>query len=171
MVAKKLCSPKCVKSPKRFSLSLTGSFISAKNISIPAACSVSSSSRDGVGGGDVDAGDRLGRDDEPADGGGRARDRVEHAVVEELGVGEKERGIPAEQHEARDQMGVRIAGDVVVALHVVDRPSTAECGRQPSQRNSITAITIASTMPGMAPKTATPAKQVIESQNSHRWMR
>ena len=51
------------------------------------------------------------------------------------------------------------------------RPSTAECGRQPSQRNSITAITTASAIPGMAPKTATPTKQAMESQNSQRWMR
>ena len=35
----------------------------------------------------------------------------------------------------------------------------------------MTAITIARPMPGMAPSTATPTKQTIDSQNSHRWMR
>ena len=37
-----------------------------------------------------------------------------------------------------------IPRDVVVAPHASTRPSTAQCGRQPSQRNSITAIRIAS---------------------------
>ena len=32
----------------------------------------------------------------------------------------------------------------------------------------MTAMTIASAMPGMAPNTATPTKQVMESQNSQR---
>ena len=32
----------------------------------------------------------------------------------------------------------------------------------------MTAITIASAMPGIAPNTATPAKQTIDNQNSHR---
>ena len=35
----------------------------------------------------------------------------------------------------------------------------------------MTAITIARPMPGIAPSTATPAKQTIDSQNSQRWMR
>ena len=35
----------------------------------------------------------------------------------------------------------------------------------------MTAITIARPMPGMAPRTATPTKQTIESQNSQRWIR
>ena len=39
------CSPKRVKRPKRFSLSFTGSFISAKRSSISTARSVSSSSQ------------------------------------------------------------------------------------------------------------------------------
>ncbi len=50
-------------------------------------------------------------------------------------------------------------------------PSTAECGRQPSHRNSITAAMIASTMPSIAPSSSTPAAQPIESQNSQAWMR
>ena len=33
------------------------------------------------------------------------------------------------------------------------------------------AITIARPMPGIAPSTATPAKQAIDSQNSQRWIR
>src|SRR6185369_7406044 len=43
-VAKKLCSPKRLKSPKRFSLSFTGSFISAKHNSMSAAYKLSSRS-------------------------------------------------------------------------------------------------------------------------------
>ena len=35
----------------------------------------------------------------------------------------------------------------------------------------MTAITIARPMPGIAPSTATPTKQTIDSQNSQRWMR
>ena len=35
----------------------------------------------------------------------------------------------------------------------------------------MTAMTIARPMPGMAPNTATPTKQTIDSQNSHGWMR
>ena len=50
-------------------------------------------------------------------------------------------------------------------------PSTAECGRQPSHRNSITAATIASTMPWIAPSSSTPAVQPMDSQNSQAWMR
>src|SRR5262249_35047871 len=44
----------------------------------------------------------------------------------------------------------------------------AECGSQPSHRNSGPAITIAIVMPGMAPNTATPMKQVIDSQQIDR---
>ena len=35
----------------------------------------------------------------------------------------------------------------------------------------MTAITIARPMPGIAPSTATPTVQTIDSQNSQRWMR
>ena len=35
----------------------------------------------------------------------------------------------------------------------------------------MTAITIAMPMPGITPRTATPTKQTIDSQNSQRWMR
>jgi|SRR5215472_10985376 len=48
MVAKKAWSPRRANSPKRFSLSLTGSFISAKHNSTPPACKVSSSSESAV---------------------------------------------------------------------------------------------------------------------------
>ena len=57
------------------------------------------------------------------------------------------------------------------ALDLSGSPSTAEYGRQPSQRNSITARTIAIPMPAIAPNTATPAMQTIDSQNSQFWMR
>ena len=45
---------------------------------------------------------------------------------------------------------------------IVEGSHRATCGN---------AITIASPIPGMAPRVATPTKQVIESQNSHCWMR
>ena len=35
----------------------------------------------------------------------------------------------------------------------------------------MTAMMIAKPMPGMAPNTATPTKQTIDSQNSQGWMR
>ncbi|MNG05853.1 hypothetical protein D3C84_890670 [compost metagenome] len=44
MVGKNADSPNRAKSPKRLSLSLTGSFISATHSLIPAACKISSSS-------------------------------------------------------------------------------------------------------------------------------
>jgi hypothetical protein len=45
---------------------------------------------------------------------------VPEAVGEHFGVGEEQRGVPAEEHQAGDALGVGVAGDVVVALHVVD---------------------------------------------------
>ena len=105
----------CSKRPKRFSLSFTGSFISAKHSSMPASLQGLVEFREHVGGRDVDARDRLGRDDHPPHGRGRASHGLEHALVEQLRVGEEERRVPAEQHEPGNQPRLRIARDVVVA--------------------------------------------------------
>ena len=42
-------------------------------------------------------------------GVGERGHRVEHAVAEQLGVGEEQRRVPAEQHQARDAARLRIA--------------------------------------------------------------
>ena len=85
-----------------------------------------------VGGGDVDAGDRLGGDDQPAHRRRRCRHGVEHALLEQLGIGEEQRRVPAEQDQAGDQAGVGIARDVVVALDAVGparAPRSADASR------------------------------------------
>ena len=69
-----------------------------------------------VGGGDVHAGHRLRRDDQPAHGRRRSRDGLENALLEQLGVGEEQRRVPAEQHQTGICRASRIALDVVVAL-------------------------------------------------------
>ena len=40
-------------------------------------------------------------------GVGELRDRLEHAVAEQLGVGEEQRRVPAEQHQARARAAPR----------------------------------------------------------------
>src|SRR5512139_453550 len=79
-----------------------------------------------VGGGDVHAGDRFGRHDQPAHRRRRSGHRIERALVEQFGVGEEQRRIPAEQDQAGDQARAGIALDVVVAL---DALRTSEDGR------------------------------------------
>src|SRR5215813_1704325 len=61
---------------------------------------------DDVGGGHVDAGNRLGRYHQPAHRCRRARYRVQDPIVEQFGVGEEQRCIPTEQHEPRNQAGM-----------------------------------------------------------------
>ena len=46
--------------------------------------------------------------------------------MKKLGVGKEQWRIPAEQDEARNQVCVRISGNVVIALHLID---AAEHGR------------------------------------------
>ena len=75
-----------------------------------------------VRGGDVHAGDGLGRDDQPAHRRRRCRHRVQHAVLEQFGVGEEQRRVPAKQDQAGDPAGIGIARDVVVALDAVGAP-------------------------------------------------
>ena len=59
----------------------------------------------GVGRSDIDAGHRLRRDDQPAHRRRRRRHRVEDPLLEQLGVGEKQGRIPAEQDQAGDRDG------------------------------------------------------------------
>src|SRR5262245_20268653 len=77
---------------------------------------------DGSGGCDVDAGNWLRRDNEPPDRRRRSRDRFENAVMKELRVGKKERRIPTEENEPRDQACLWIPRDIVISLHLIDAP-------------------------------------------------
>ena len=52
--------------------------------------------------GDVDAGDGLGRDDQPRTGSAMLSTASSTRSLEQLGVCEKQRGIPAEEDEARE---------------------------------------------------------------------
>ena len=62
----------------------------------------------------VDIGDRLGHDEDP----GRRRlerlDEIADPVAELVGVGEEQRGGPADDEQPRDLLGIRIAQGVVV---------------------------------------------------------
>src|SRR5262249_2122642 len=75
-----------------------------------------------VGRGDVHAGDRLCRNDQPARGRRRILRRVEDALLEQLGIGEEQGRIPAEEDEPGYSAGVGVAGDVVVALDAFGAP-------------------------------------------------
>ena len=52
-------------------------------------------------------------------GVGDAATACKDPVLEQLGIGEEQRRIPAEQHQAGDQARVGIARDVVIALDAV----------------------------------------------------
>ena len=75
-----------------------------------------------VGRGHVHTGDGFRRNDQPAHGRRRRRHGVEHSVIEQFGVGEKQRRIPAKQHQAGDKARVGITLDVVVALDPLGLP-------------------------------------------------
>src|ERR1700722_19168784 len=53
----------------------------------------------GIASSDVDAGDRLGRADQPANGSWRCRHRVQNALPEELSVGEEQMSGPPEKDQ------------------------------------------------------------------------
>jgi hypothetical protein len=68
------------------------------------------------GGRRVDVGDRLGRDDDPADRLRRFLDPSPDPIAERVGVGEEQRGVEPIEEQPRDLAGVRVIGQVVVAL-------------------------------------------------------
>src|SRR6516225_3760638 len=63
---------------------------------------------DGVAGGDVDAGDGLGRNHQPAYGRRRFRDRIQDAFSEALGIGKKQRGIPPDHYQSGNRAWSRL---------------------------------------------------------------
>lgn len=69
-----------------------------------------------VGDGGVDVGDRLGGDHDPAGAGRGGGHGAQHVLVEDLGVGEEQRGVPAEQHQSRDAAGVRLTASQPLCL-------------------------------------------------------
>ena len=69
--------------------------------------------------GDVDAGDRLRRNNKPAHRRRRCRHRIEDPFLEQFGVGKKQRRIPAKQDQAGYETGIGIARDVVIAFDAV----------------------------------------------------
>src|SRR5262245_27234219 len=74
----------------------------------------------------VNTGDRLGRDDNSPHRSRRFCNGVEHALVEELGVGEKERSIPTKQYQAGNATRGGITLDVVVAPNTIDSAEHCE---------------------------------------------
>ncbi|MCY1379985.1 hypothetical protein D9M69_677590 [compost metagenome] len=65
--------------------------------------------------GDVDAGDRLSRYHQPAYRRRRFLDGLQYAFPEQLGIGEEQRRVPAEQHQAGHAAGFWIALQIVIA--------------------------------------------------------
>jgi len=75
-----------------------------------------------VGRGHVDVRDRFGGHDDPAHRRRRLVDGRFDALSEGLGVREEQRGVPAEEDESLETLGLRISTDVVIALHALDSP-------------------------------------------------
>ena len=121
-------------SPYRTIESRTADCSSANARWMPPAFSSASRSASISPGRRVDVGDRLGHDEDP---GGRRVERLDEIadpVAELVGVGEEQRGRPADDEQPRDLLGVRVAQDVVVAADAgtlaehrrVRRPGTLE---------------------------------------------
>src|SRR5678815_4465739 len=68
----------------------------------------------------VDICNRFGRDDNSPHRSRRFVDRVEHALMEELSVGEEERCGPTKQNQARNAARIRIPLSVMVAANTLD---------------------------------------------------
>ena len=100
-------SPNCRTARSVCSLSFTGSLSSAKHSSMPWSCRDAIEFGQHVGGRDVDAGHRLRRDDEPPHRRRRRRHRAEHSFLEQFGVGEEQRRVPAEHHQSGNAAGRR----------------------------------------------------------------
>src|ERR1700721_2533182 len=61
-----------------------------------------------IAGGDVHAGDRLRRNDQPTYRRWRFRHGIQNALLEEFGVGEEEWRVPPKQDQSRDLACIRI---------------------------------------------------------------
>ena len=83
---------------------------------------------EGIGGSDVDAGDRFGRDDEPRDLGRSCGCCGKNAFLEKLRVGEEQRRVPPKQQQARQLARVGIADDVVIAPHAFRAAEDSQVG-------------------------------------------
>src|SRR3954470_17790690 len=79
--------------------------------------------RDHIARGDIDAGDRFGRDDQPPYRSWRLRHRVQRALLEQLGVGEEQGRVPPEQNQPGYPARIRISRYVMSAG---DRPQVAQ---------------------------------------------
>src|SRR4051794_21419718 len=78
--------------------------------------------RDHIACGDVDAGDRLCSDDQPPYRSWRRRHRIQHALLEQFGVGEEQGRIPPEQDQPRYPARIGISRDVMIAFDAVRAP-------------------------------------------------
>src|SRR5262249_53144362 len=70
----------------------------------------------------IDAADWFRRRHAASRRGGRRRHRLEDALLEQFGVGEKQRRIPTEQHEARYAPGIGITRDIMIAPDAISAP-------------------------------------------------
>src|SRR6516162_9938047 len=77
---------------------------------------------EGIGSGDIDAGDRLRGDDQPARRDGRFYRRIENTLFEQLGIGKEQGRVPAEEDQAGYLARIRIPRDVVVAPDAFGTP-------------------------------------------------
>src|SRR4051812_9486562 len=73
-----------------------------------------------VSGSHINVGDGLGRDEDSPDWSWRLCNGLEHALMEELGVGEEKGRAPTKEHQAGNTTRSRIAVDVVVAPNSFD---------------------------------------------------
>src|SRR3954471_1042754 len=72
--------------------------------------------RDHIARGDVDACDRLRRDDQPPYRSWRLRHRVQRAFFEQFGVGEEQGRVPPEQNQPGYPARIRISRNVMIAF-------------------------------------------------------
>src|ERR1700726_2262213 len=79
-----------------------------------------------IAGGDVHAGDRLRRYDQPMYRRRRFRHGIQNALLEEFGVGEEQWRVPPKQDQSRDLACIRVPRDVVITF---DPVGAAQYGR------------------------------------------
>src|SRR4051794_23312289 len=78
--------------------------------------------RDHIACSDVDTRDRLRSDDQPTHRSWRLRHRVQHALLEQFGVGEEQGGVPSEQNQPRYPARIRISRNVMIAFEAMCAP-------------------------------------------------